>query len=83
MDESDGDIFEEMSRKHPHLLNKIYTPLTRVHLDPVSEKKTPATSLESPWTNIDRYEINNRPLFKNLWIWDSAILENIGKNTEK
>lgn len=63
MDESDGDIFEEMSRKHPHLLNKIYTPLTRVHLDPVSEKKTPATSLESPWTNIDRYEINNRPLF--------------------
>ncbi|XP_071159930.1 mis18-binding protein 1-like isoform X5 [Mytilus edulis] len=59
MDESDGDIFEEMSRKHPHLLNKIYTPLTRVHLDPVSEKKTPATSLESPWTNIDRKDADH------------------------
>ncbi|XP_052057532.1 mis18-binding protein 1-like [Mytilus californianus] len=59
MDDSDGDIFEEMSRKHPHLLNKIYTPLTRVHLDPVSEKKTPATSLESPWTNIDRKDADH------------------------
>lgn len=57
MDDEEEDIFDEMAKKHPHLLNKIYTPLTRVHLEPMSEKKTPASTLESPFTNIDRYAI--------------------------
>ena len=57
MDDSDGDILcKEMSKRHTHI-NRVYTPLAKFHFDPVSEKKTPATSSESPWTHIDRYTI--------------------------
>ena len=55
MDDSDGGICIEMSKRH---FNRVYTPLAKFHFDPVSEKKTPATSSESPWTHIDRYTIH-------------------------
>lgn len=57
MDDSDEGICKEMSKRHAHF-NRVYTPLAKFHFDPVSEKKTPATSSESPWTHIDRYTIH-------------------------
>lgn len=59
MDVSDGCISKEMSKRYTHL-NSTYTPMARFHFDPVSEKKTPATSSESASTHIDRNEVVKR-----------------------
>ncbi|KAL5009176.1 hypothetical protein ScPMuIL_014757 [Solemya velum] len=58
-DDDEGDsIFDELAKKNPIPLSKFHTPNSRFYIAPVSEKKTPASSLVSPWTTVNRKEVD-------------------------
>nr|XP_022328684.1 mis18-binding protein 1-like [Crassostrea virginica]XP_022328685.1 mis18-binding protein 1-like [Crassostrea virginica]XP_022328686.1 mis18-binding protein 1-like [Crassostrea virginica]XP_022328687.1 mis18-binding protein 1-like [Crassostrea virginica] len=72
-DDKDEDVFSELSKKNPHMMNKMFTPMTRINLAPVSTKKTPTSGLTTdPKINrkdADRYihkmNIHRRKLVTN------------------
>lgn len=41
------DVFAELSKRNPHMMNKVFTPMTRINMDPVSTKKTPSSGLSA------------------------------------
>eukprot|EP00105_Crassostrea_gigas_P035055 XP_019919203.1 PREDICTED: mis18-binding protein 1 [Crassostrea gigas] len=44
-EDQQDDVFAELSKRNPHIMNKVFTPMTRINMDPVSTKKTPSSGL--------------------------------------
>ncbi|XP_062610462.1 mis18-binding protein 1-like isoform X3 [Saccostrea cucullata] len=52
----EDDVFTELSKRNPHMMNKVFTPMTRINMDPISTKKTPSSGLAGIDSQINRKE---------------------------
>ncbi|XP_061167753.1 mis18-binding protein 1-like [Saccostrea echinata] len=53
-DDREDDVFAELSKRNPHMMNKVFTPMTRINVDPISTKKTPSSGLTGVDSQINR-----------------------------